>query len=172
MDCIIVQLCYNSVKQPIEGTGMRIHHKRFSVISAVIAIIISTMCLTSTLADQNKNLEIKNVFNRLIDIQQKYLNRIKNETKSEKIIEAIDAFNHEMSSLYSNVLQIDSSLSTGDLSKESKEVSELLDLKIRSEKLSETIRGMTLTTLYRFSSDEKVVQRLYQTRDRFLQIEK
>jgi hypothetical protein len=160
------------VKQPIEGAGMRRYHKNFSIISAVIALITTIMCITSTLADQNKNLEMKNIFNRLIDIQQKYISRIKNESKSEKIIEAIDAFNNEMSSLYSNVLQIDSSVSTGDFSKESKEVSELLDLKLRSEKLSETIRGMTLTTLYRFSSDEKVVQRLYQTRDRFLQIEK
>ncbi len=151
---------------------MRRYHKNFSIISAVIALITTIMCITSTLADQNKNLEMKNIFNRLIDIQQKYISRIKNESKSEKIIEAIDAFNNEMSSLYSNVLQIDSSVSTGDFSKESKEVSELLDLKLRSEKLSETIRGMTLTTLYRFSSDEKVVQRLYQTRDRFLQIEK
>ena len=151
---------------------MRIHHKRLPGISALIAVVMTIMCITGTLADQHKNLEIKNVFNRLIEIQQKYLNGIKNETRSEKIIDVIDAFNHEMSSLYSNVKQIDSSVYTGELLKESKEMSELMDLKLKSEKLSETIRGMTLTMLYRFSSDEKVVQRLYQTRDRFLQIEK
>lgn len=151
---------------------MMIHRKRFSVISAVIAGIITIMYITSSLADGQENQEIKNVFNRLIEIQQKYLNGIKNETRSEKIIEAIDAFNHEISSLYSKAMQIDSSVSTGELSKESKAMNELMDLKLKSEKLSETIRGMTLTILYRFSSDETVVQRLYQTRDRFLQIEK